>query len=797
MNESYWSESILQCPQTLWHKRPADLGGDGWKTALPLGNGTTGALLHGAVGKETLRLTRHDLWAGAACTGPLPDVSAAIETMRQKMDGGNWPAAQNILMDALKEAGYSQTIPEPFPLGQLRMEATDIDAPFRCYRRALQLDKGEAFVRWCAGQCRSLRRCFASQADGAVWMCQQDDMPRRWELTWEVCPGKTNATVQQLYNTAKVQYTAAGLLFTASVDGIAIGAVVQVLPGVGCAVMPRDGYLEIQGSSFAVKVSTFAHNKKTEWPAVESTDGPQVYENALQDHIALWWPRYTAVTLDMFDGQTETLRGADNAALLDAAYEDNAPAALLEKLWRFARYLFMAGTSESTNPFPLYGLWAGTYGLPWTQNVANENVQMIYSPALTGGCFDAYRALIRYYTGYMDQFRENAQQLFGCRGIFVPAYTAPPALDGSSTAGPAVAVPVILHWISGAGWLSAGFYNYYRYTGDEDTLRRHIFPFMVETARFYLDYVRWGADDHCRIYPSVSPENTPGNLMPSHFKEEMGHVCPAVENATMDFAVMKQTLTDLLLLLRRPDLVDIAAPEEMAAWQQLLAGIPPYQVDADTGAVREWMHPTLTDFDYHRHVSHLYPVFPGNEVRRENDPDLLAAFERAARRRILGSKSGWAFAHMSALWARLGDGEAAVTELDLLCKACLLQNFFTLHNDWRHMGASLALENFPDPLPMQLDALLGAANALQEMLAYAAGDSLRLLPALPSRLTAGSVQGMYTPQGRLDIKWSAGHGQAVLTPRVDAPVTVLLPDGGSQKLQLRRGEPVKIDFAIL
>ncbi len=793
MNEMYWSDRLLHAPDTLWHKRPASLGGEGWKTALPLGNGITGALLYGAVGTELLRLTRHDLWAGAACTGPLPDVSVALAGMRQKMDRGNWPAAQTMLMDALRAAGYSQTIPEPFPLGQLRLEATDIDAPFGRYRRALQLDKGEAFVRWRAGDNCSLRRCFVSQADGCVWLCQQDDVPRRWELTFETCPGQ-GYTADQMKDTAAVQYTASGLLFTAKADGATVGAVVQILPGADCTVTNRGSYLEVYGCSFAVKVQTFTDEKGEVLPTEERKDGPDAYEKALQEHIALWQPKYADVSLVLSDERSAALQGKDNAALLDASYEDTAPAALYQKLWRFARYLFLAGTAAQGNPFPLYGLWAGDYGLPWTQHVANENVQMIYSPALAGGCFDAYRALIRYYAGYMDQFRDNAQQMFGCRGIFVPAYTAPKALDGAITAGPAVAVPVILHWISGAGWLAAGFYSYYLYTGDEETLRQHILPFLVETGRFYLDYVRWDAEGHCRIYPSVSPENTPGNLMPAHFKEEMGHVCPAVENATMDFAVMKQTLTSLLELLARPDLAGAAEPEEVAAWQRLLAGIPEYQVDTTTGAVREWMHSDLTDFEFHRHVSHLYPVFPGNEVRRDNAPDLLAAFETAARRRILGSKSGWAFAHMSALWARLGDSCAAINELDLLCKACLLENFFTLHNDWRHMGASLDLGEFA---PVQLDALQGTASALQEMLVYAAGDSLRLLPALPDRFAAGSVCGMYAPQGRLDIKWSAGHGQAVLTPRADAPLTVQLPDGSSQKLQLRRGEPVTIEFALL
>lgn len=785
----------------LWMKHPPSRPGEEWKTALPLGNGYVGALFYGAAGSDILRLTRQELWAGAAESGPLPDVSAALYEMRRKMDAHNWPQAQFEMTHALEQSGYWQKIAQPFPLGQLQLTAVELTQPFAHYRRGLCLNRAEAFASWQYQTAQSVRRCFVSQEDGAVWLLLQEERPRQWELSAQVCPAQTpgpHAVEEELRRTVQVHLTESGLAYTAQVEGRRIGFCACVLPGAGSTVQKKEGYLLLEGTEFAVKILTFTDDAAASLTenallhgCLQEQTAAADYEKAFARHVRLWQPKYEDVELLLEPDDAALAR--TNEALLEEAYDETAPAALYEKLWCFARYLFLSGTADGSAPFALYGLWAGDYDLPWTQNVANENVQMIYSAALPEGCFAQYRALIHYYVERIPLFAQNARQLFGCRGIFVPAYTAPRSLNGQMLAGLSVPVPVILHWISGAGWLAAGFCDYYRYSGDERCLREEILPFLIETARFYTDYVQWEETGACRLYPSVSPENTPGNLMPPHYQENMGHVCPAVENATMDFAVMKQTLRQLLLFLQRPDCADRASAQERADWQRLLQAIPPYRIDPQSGAVCEWMHPALTDWNAHRHVSHLYPVFPGSEVRRDNAPQLLQAFEKAAHRRKLGSKSGWAFAHMAALWARLGDGEAALGELDLLCKACLLENFFTLHNDWRHMGVSLDLGSFA---PVQLDALHGMANALLEMLVCSAENVVTLFPALPARFSAGQLRGLYLPQGRLTLHWQGGRARAVLQARCEGKIFVCLPDGSKKEVLLRPGQCWTCDFAL-
>ena len=162
----------------------------------------------------------------------------------------------------------------------------------------------------------------------------------------------------------------------------------------------------------------------------------------------------------------------------------------------------------------------------------------------------------------------------------------------------------------------------------------------------------------------------------------------------------------------------------------MLAKIPPYQVNTD-GAVKEWMHPDFEDNYNHRHLSHLYPVFPGQEVTKESDPDLFAAFRNAVDQRLvvgISDQSGWSLAHMANLYARMEEGDKALECLELLSRSCLSNNFFTLHNDWRNMGITLKMPS----APVQLDANLGWTAAVQEMLMFASPDLIKILPACPA-----------------------------------------------------------------
>ena len=200
----------------------------------------------------------------------------------------------------------------------------------------------------------------------------------------------------------------------------------------------------------------------------------------------------------------------------------------------------------------------------------------------------------------------------------------------------------------------------------------------------------------------------------------------------------------------------------------------------EDGAVKEWMHPDIKDNYHHRHLSHIYPVFPGTEVTAHSQPALFEAFKQAVRLRKLGSQSGWSLAHMASIYARMGEGERSVGCLDVMAKSVVMNSLMTTHNDWRNMGITLEWEG---EAFVQLDADFGMVNALQEMVFCYQKDALSILPALPERLTHGSVRGLVFPAGTVNMAWTEeGTVTVTVTACRDVDTSVLL--GGTERCRV-------------
>ena len=728
-------------------KKPASWHKETWREALPLGNGLTGVLIPGAIAEECVTFNRHDLWQGGG-DRPIPDVSAAFREMREMIDRGDYTAAnQDNIMHALQQKGYGTCPDSPYPLGWLDMKFVPA-AMFKHYRRGVNMRTGEAFVEFTIDGCRYRREAFVSRADDITVIRMTADKPF------------TTAYHFRLYRDCEGGVTASSGIRQVSADGES-AVQIRFMGDYSSAITGGElDTLEVTGQEYLILVRCSSHGSTLE---LDSFEG-ETYESLLARHTALHTPLYDAVTIELAD---ESAHDATNEQLLAEAYDDVASPALLERLWRFGRYLFISAASERGNPVPLYGLWHGNHYLPWSQYVANENVEMTYWHTMAGGLSYAIPALLRYYTSKMDTFRECARQLFGMKGIWISAYTTP------HTAGACVPVSVIGNWISCAGWLCRHFWDYYLYTKDEALLREEILPFMYEAALFARDYAVI-EDGQVRLYPSVSPENTPTG-MPN----------VVAQNATMDFAVMKELLTNLLAGIRITGMY----ADEAESFLTLLNTIPAYQINED-GAIKEWMHSDIQDNYHHRHLSHIYPVFPGTEVTAFNNPDLFEAFRTAVALRKLGSQSGWSLTHMASIYARIGEAEKALNCLDIMSKGVAMDSLLTTHNDWRCMGITMV---WGGDATEQLDANFGAVNAIQEMLFCWQKDALSILPALPERLARGAVRGMVFPEGTVDILW-APDGRVEITVKAtrDLDTAILLAGKDCGRVVLRAGEQVTL-----
>jgi len=712
---------------TTYSRRPASWHGELWREAMFMGNGLSGALVRGSIAEEVISFNRFDLWHGGSDTMPIPDVSEAFHEMRRLIEEGRYTEANtNILQKALWDAGFASNCEVPHPLGKLHM-CFEPEAIFTDYERGIDMRRGEGFVNFKIGGVTFERRFFVSRSHDLFVMRIKSELPFEASYRFEV------------YETGNAvpSYELSERGISALSGDKTYGSTIRFDGDITSEV--KNDRVHVTGSDYTVVMRLFSHGSRSD------IGSDLDYASLLKAHEALHTPLYDAVSIELDSGDdVESDAPVSNEALLDEAYIGRASPMLIERLWRFGRYLFISAAAEGGNPIPLYGLWHGDDNLPWAQYVANENVQITYAHAVTGGLAWALKPLVRYYTAKTARLRECAKQLFGCRGIWLSAYTTP------NVSGPCVPVGVIINWISGAPWICRHFWEYYTATGDEAMLREEILPFMREAALFLLDYVTYDESGRAKIIPSVSPENTPENLMPPYATDNLIHVAPAVKNSTMDFALAKELLTHLLCGIEKTGMY----ADEAEDYRRLLGAIPDYMVNTD-GALKEWMDEGLDDRYYHRHLSHLYPLFPGDEITPD-DAALYEACGKAVRLRIIGGQSGWTMPHMAAIYARLGEGEKAAGCFDIMAKSILNGMLVTTHNDWRHMGMTLDQgDNFA---PVQLDALFGAVGALQEMLFRCDGKALHILPALPERFRSGRVRGLVFASengcGTVDIEWN-------------------------------------------
>jgi hypothetical protein len=447
--------------------------------------------------------------------------------------------------------------------------------------------------------------------------------------------------------------------------------------------------------------------------------------------------------------------------LLAAQRRADAPTpALLEVMYHAGRHLLIS--SSGVLPPRLTGLWLGEWGAAWSGDFTTDaNVNLQLAGASIGALPEAVESLQALIADQIDDWRDNAMAVFGARGVLAPSRT-----DGEHGH--------LFHldaewpwamWVAGADWLLFPLLEHWQVTGDDEFLADPLAPWLVEAARFFEDFlVREDEHGALVLVPSYSPEVGP-----------TGRTGVAAVNATMDIAAARHALSAAVEACTRLGIEDAA----VGRWQHLLKQLPPYVVDS-RGALAEWAWPGLMTADDHRHVSHLYPVWPLHEITPDGTPELAAAAHRALVLRGDENLSAHGSLHRALCAARLEDAGLVQENLGkILGNDMVFRSLMTSHNP------GLDIYN--------ADAALAIPAVLVESLVDSRPGVVEVLPALPRSWARGRISGVRCRNRVVvaELVWDQERSSAhvVLRSDVDLEVSVRCPRAVGP---LRRGEPVRL-----
>lgn len=697
----------------LFYHQPAKR----WEATLPLGNGRLGAMVWGNVENDVIGTNEDSIWSGYPHDKNNKNSYNYLAQCRSLIEQELYEEAEALICEHML-GEYNESY---LPLGNITMDF-EHNAPYTNYKRSLDIQRAIASVEYTVDGCQFKREYFISHPAQAFLI----------QLTSE----HKNITVTLGFESQlqiKPNYTPKGIHFEGQcpehVDPNYVDHTEPIIQGNkgmffngSLNLLECDGSVSCENNQLIIKnASLLVLSFEAVKPAI--VNEANSYESFLAEHIKDYQHLYNRV--DLFLGEQ---LGIPTDERLQKLREGNEDSGLFALFFQYGRYLLISSSREGSQPANLQGIWSWQLRAPWSSNfTTNINTQMNYWPALSCNLKECLTPYFDFLKRIVEEGKKTAQIHYGCRGFVHHhnadywASTNPVGLAFGENIGEGVCATWSF-WPMGGAWLTNELFKYYEYESDKDFLQNIAYPILREASLFLIDWL-FDSNGQYITSPSTSPEN--------RFITPSGNTSCIAQSTAMDLALIREvfgnyTTTCRILNLNNPELAEI---------EERLSRLAPFQIGS-RGQLLEWHKEFEESEPGHRHLSHLYGLFPSELF--ESDTTLKSACSVSLKERLShgSGHTGWSCAWIINLFAVLGDSENAMKYLnDLLAHA-------TNDNLWG------------DHPPFQIDANFGGIAAIANMLVQDRNGEVRLLPALPKQFKDGYVKGLRIKNGRtVDIHW--------------------------------------------